>query len=106
MLVRPSLQKELELIPGIEGGNIIYSMWDGYLKKPNTIKFIGYLKNRNFTFIQIHTSGHADIETLKHIVNVIKPKHIVPIHTFNGSEYQNHFQQTVIEMKDGEARQV
>jgi len=106
MIVRPSMQKELELIPGIEGGNIIYSMWDGYLKKPNTIKFIEYLKNRNFTLFQIHTSGHADIETLKQMVNVIKPKYIVQIHTFNGSEYQNLFTQTVIEMKDRETRQV
>jgi ribonuclease J len=106
MVIRPSLQKELENISGIEGGNIIYSMWDGYLKKPYTIKFIEYLQNRNFTLLQIHTSGHADIETLKQMVNVIKPKQIVPIHTFNGSDYQQHFSQTVIEMKDGETRLV
>ena len=106
MLVRPSLQKELEYIPGIEGGNIINSMWDGYLKKPYTIKFIEYLQNRNFTLLQIHTSGHADVETLKQMVNVIKPKQIVPIHTFNGSDYQQHFSQTVIEMKDAETRLV
>jgi len=32
MLVRPSMQKDLEHITGIDGGNLIYSMWEGYLQ--------------------------------------------------------------------------
>ena len=38
------MQKVLEHISGIDGGNIIYSMWEGYLQKPNTKKFIDYLR--------------------------------------------------------------
>ena len=38
MVVRPSMQKDLEHITCIAGGNIIYSMWEGYLQKPNTKK--------------------------------------------------------------------
>jgi ribonuclease J len=106
MIVRPSLQKDLEHINDIDGGNLIYSMWDGYLLKPDTKKLIDYLTNRKFTVHKIHTSGHADIETLKQMVEAIKPKFIVPIHTFNGSEYQKIFSTPVIELKDGETRQV
>jgi ribonuclease J len=106
MIVRPSMQKDLELIAGIDGGNLVYSMWEGYLQKPDTRKFMDYLSNRKFEIFKIHTSGHADTETLKKMVEALKPKHIVPIHTFNGSDYQQIFSVPVIEMNDGEVREV
>jgi len=106
MIVRPSMQKDLDHIEGIEGGNLIYSMWEGYLLKPDTRKFIDYLTNRNFTTYKIHTSGHADTETLKQMVEAIKPKNIVPIHTFKGSEYQKIFTTPIVEMNDGETKHI
>jgi len=102
MLIRPSMQKDLENIIGIDGGNLIYSMWEGYLLKPDTKKFLDYLTNRNFTIHKIHTSGHADTETLKQMVEAIKPKNIVPIHTFSASEYAKIFTTPVVEINDGE----
>jgi len=102
MIVRPSMQKDLEHIIGLEGGNLIYSMWEGYMKKTNTKKFIEYFENRGFTIHKIHTSGHADIDTLKQMVEAIKPKSIVPIHTFYGAEYKNLFSVPIVELKDGE----
>ena len=102
MLVRPSMQKDLENIKGIDGGNFIYSMWDGYLQKSDTKKFLDYLTNRNFTIHKIHTSGHADTDTLKQMVEAIKPKNIVPIHTFSKSEYAGIFSIPIIEINDGE----
>ena len=65
-----------------------------------------YLTNRQFKFHSIHTSGHADTETLKQMVDAINPKNIVPIHTFNGSEYQKIFATPVIEMNDGETKEM
>lgn len=106
MLVRPNMQKDLEKINNIEGGNLIYSMWEGYLDKPDTQKFISYLEKRNFTMYNIHTSGHADTEALKQMVNAINPKFIVPIHTFKASDYKNHFSQPVVELNDGEEREI
>lgn len=102
MIVRPSMQKDLERITGMDGGNLIYSMWEGYLKKDNTKKFIEYFENRGFTIHSIHTSGHADIDTLKQMVEAIKPKNIVPIHTFNGAEYKTLFSVPIVKLKDGE----
>jgi mRNA degradation ribonuclease J1/J2 len=40
------------------------------------------------------------------MVEAVKPKYIVPIHTFGSSEYQKIFKEKVVEMKDGDARQV
>ncbi|GJQ60911.1 MAG: hypothetical protein SCALA701_37120 [Candidatus Scalindua sp.] len=97
------MQKDLEKINGIDGGNLIYSMWEGYLQKSNTKKFVDYLIKRNFTIHKIHTSGHADIMTLKRMVEAIKPKNIVPIHTFEGDEYKEIFTGTkVVRIKDNE----
>lgn len=107
MLVRPSMRKDLEKIEGIDGGNLIYSMWEGYLEKSATKKFICYLIiDRKFSLLKIHTSGHADIETLKKLVDAIKPKNIVPIHTFEGDKYNDLFKGNVLGLKDGEVRAI
>ena len=98
--IRPSLKFELERMPGIDGGNLIYSLWEGYLKKSYTKRFINYLKNRGFSIHKIHTSGHADIPTLKEFVSAIQPKNIVPIHTFAGNQYKRIFNYPVIGLKD------
>jgi ribonuclease J len=106
MIVRPSMQKDLDYITGIDGGNLIYSMWEGYMKKNNTKTFLEYFIKRAFSIHNIHTSGHADTDTLKKMVEAIKPKFIVPIHTFSGSEYHKIFITPIIEMNDGETRLV
>jgi len=106
MTVRPSMQKDLENINRIEGGNFIYSMWEGYLQKSGTMKFVDYLTNRKFTLHKIHTSGHADTKTLKKMVEAIRPKNIVPIHTFEGDKYKDIFNETIVELKDKEIREI
>jgi ribonuclease J len=106
MLVRPSIQFDLDHIPGIDGGNLIYSMWNGYLQNSSTKKFIDFLLKHQFVLHHIHTSGHADIETLIKMVEALKPIYIVPIHTFSGSEYKKIFSAPILEMNDGETRKV
>jgi len=101
MAVRPLMKFDLEHIKNLQGGTLIYSLWEGYLKKENTKKFVDYL-NKNFQVVKIHTSGHADIETLKEMTNIIKPKCIIPIHTFKGNLYKQCFDYPVLEVKDGE----
>jgi len=102
MIVRPSMKSDLERIPGIDGGNIVYSLWEGYLKKDYSRSFKDYFKKRNFTLHIIHTSGHADIPTLKEFVAAIKPKQIIPIHTFAGAQYKYIFNFPILELKDGQ----
>jgi ribonuclease J len=102
MIVRPSMLKDLKNISGIDGGNLVYSMWEGYLQKSNTKKFIEHLTQRKFAIYKIHTSGHADTKTLKKMVEAIKPKNIVPIHTFEGDKYKSIFKEQIVELKDGE----
>lgn len=54
----------------------------------------------------IYTNGHADTPTLKRMVEAMKPKNIVPIHTFSGNEYKNIFTIPVVELNDGETKEI
>jgi ribonuclease J len=59
--------------------NLIFSVWHGYAD--------GIWKNNSVQ--NIHCSGHAQIETLKNIVDRIDPKTIIPIHTEQAKRYQS-----------------
>lgn len=104
MIVRPTMKGDIDKLKNIIGGNFIYSLWDGYLKKNDTKKFVDYIiKDRGFKFHKIHTSGHADITTLKEMLNAANPKLLIPIHTFKPTEYKSVFLNVKVkELSDGE----
>ncbi len=83
--------KDLERLEKIGGGNFIYSMWVGYKKQESTQRFLEFLSSRGITQTDIHTSGHADIKALRRMIAAVKPKKVVPIHTFSADEYQAVF---------------
>jgi len=91
MIVRPSMLKDLKHIAKLENGLFIYSMWGGYKKDKATKEFIDFLLGKGMTEKHIHTSGHADQSALKRMVDVLQPKNLVPIHTFEGDEYRRIF---------------
>jgi ribonuclease J len=92
VLVRPSVKSDLEHIQNLEGGNFIFSQWEGYKSRDEKLKqFIEYLASRNMKESTVHTSGHADVATLKKYVEAISPKMLLPIHTENRNEYLSHF---------------
>ncbi len=91
-LTRNVLAKKKE----IAGAKIIYSMWEGYLPdvKPFWEKY-------NIPIIKVHTSGHAYIEELQKFVKAIKPKNIIPNHTFYPENFPKIFQSNKItQIKD------
>ena len=90
----PSIVKGID---AIMGAKIIYSMWEGYLSE----EFKNYCRQRGLTIEQVHTSGHATIEDLKIFANAVKPKKLVPIHTFYPDKYKSFFE-NVRTLKDGE----
>jgi ribonuclease J len=79
----------------ITGSKLIYSMWEGYLPdvKPFWEKY-------NIPIIKIHTSGHAYIEELQKFTKAIKPKNIIPNHTFYPENYDKIFKNRIIRLKD------
>lgn len=102
MVIRPSFKKDLDHIRNIDGGNLIYSMWTGYMEKKEVADFIEYLeKERCFTTIKLHTRGHADLATLQEFVSKLGPKNIIPIHTEAAEKYKEYFSAPILLLKDG-----
>jgi ribonuclease J len=102
MMVRPSMLKDLESIKNIEGATFIYSLWEGYLPDEAMQKMMRFIKGKKMKFYQVHTSGHAEIDTLKKVVKKLKPGKIVPIHTFHPDKYADLFSQKIELLSDGE----
>lgn len=100
MMVRSSMLDDLRKI-NVASGLFIYSMWEGYLKEKSMEDLLQFIKCNNMNFQHIHTSGHASIDTLKRVVEVIKPKVIIPIHSFYPDSF-NQFGPRVIGLSDCE----
>jgi len=76
----------------------IFSMWHGYLERSDLKQF---LESHNITLTEIHTSGHAYVSDLKKLAGALKPRFVIPIHTFYPEKYTEIFP-NVIRLKDGE----
>src|SRR3989338_5381679 len=102
MMVRPSIKSYLEKIENIGAAPVIYSMWEGYMEDAENSDFIKYITKEDDSLIhRIHTSGHADVMTLKELVNCLKPDNLIPIHTLNPEMYDTHFE-NVRDVSDGQ----
>ena len=103
MTIRPSMQSDLDYVDNLDGGQFIFSIWEGYKKEGRTKEFLEYLATRSLKETHLHTSGHADQTTLQRMVDILRPKNIVPIHTFEGESFGNVFIGENIErVNDGE----
>jgi ribonuclease J len=83
----------------LDGANFIFSMWQGYLRKDQT--YNEFAETYHVPMENIHTSGHAYLEDLKRLVEILKPKTLIPIHTLHGDDFSNHFE-NVVRLKDGQ----
>ena len=68
----------------------VYSMWDGY-RDDSAKKTIDLMMSHDVRMATAHTSGHADIPTLRKMVAAIKPRVLVPIHTFRPDRFNELF---------------
>lgn len=85
---------------------IYYSIWNGYLdcnKPAFNESLYNFLEPYKIEYV--HTSGHADLETLKAVFETVKPKYgIIPIHTEAPEKFQDlfHEQTSIIPLNDGD----
>jgi ribonuclease J len=84
-------------------------MWKGYIDSKNPAfndKTAMFFEPYKIEFL--HTSGHADIETLKTVFKTVNPKcGIIPIHTEAPEKFNELFpQQKIISIKDGKTIEV
>ncbi len=86
MVVGPAKKEDVcSLLKGLpqEETLLIYSSWDGYYKNPEQVEADSKYKEFRDMFhnvVDIHTSGHADCQTIKKVIKIINPKEVICIH--------------------------
>ena len=73
--------------------NLVYSYWEGYLEDEN-YRWHSYIDQLK----QVHTSGHIAKSDLIGLVNDLRPKNIIPIHTLASDKFKEYFGDKVIEL--------
>lgn len=104
MNIRISMLKYLKKLKdkgSITNACLIYSMWEGYKEEESVIEFLKEVDALGITIIDLHTSGHADIRTIKKVMELLNPRIIIPIHTTNKSKIKELFKTAVI-LEDNE----
>jgi ribonuclease J len=77
---------------------VVWSQWSGYLKKPSA--FLKYCQENGLEITPIHSGGHAYPEDLVELVQRLKPRVVVPIHTEAASQY-SEMMPNVLLLQDG-----
>ena len=68
-----------------EGGILVYSFWSGYKEEKGMKVFLAKCENLGLKVITLHTSGHADQDTLRALIAHTNPGKIIPVHTENAA---------------------
>ncbi len=83
---RPSMADDFERNGALERARLIYSMWPGYLEKSSP-NLKDWCLSNDVAFDILHTSGHASRDDLTRVVEAIKPRMLLPIHTLVPERY-------------------
>ena len=108
LLVKTSMLEDIEKLYAkkkITNAVLLYSMWEGYQEKEEMKEFLEKIKNYEiYDKINLHTSGHASIETIA-LLNKLKAKKVIPIHTTYAKELQQILENVYL-IKDEEEIEV
>lgn len=91
MMVRPSMSGYLEKLAEVmdfTGGIMFYGLWGGYKNDDYTRDFLKRMEDLGLRIVDLHTSGHADAKTIERLIEKVKPKEIVPVHTENAKWFE------------------
>ena len=80
MMFRASMMEEFEGLNCLEGGKLIYSQWPGYLDR-DRVSIKAWCARCGLDLEILHTSGHADTQTLIKLAQAISATRVIPIHT-------------------------
>lgn len=102
VLANGSFLEDRRFAPCIAGATGIWSQWEGYLRPgQHGARMKETLAAHGVTLDVMHTSGHADVPTLRRLVDAISPERLTPIHTFHPEKFPELFRQVVLR-DDGE----
>jgi ribonuclease J len=88
---RSSMIPELERAGCLSGAAALWSMWAGYLQRPNGERLVRWLKERDIPLEVLHASGHASVADLQRFALAIDATQVVPIHTARPERFAELF---------------
>lgn len=91
MTVRPSMINYLEKLSELvsfNGGTLFYALWKGYQEQPEVKKFLEFMESKGVRIHTLHTSGHANSQTIDELISKITPGKIIPVHTENADYFE------------------
>ena len=91
LLFRNSHRRDLQEPGALEGAQIFYSLWDGYLKQESGLELQAWAQAQGVPVQPMHTSGHASPGDLMRFAAAINPRVVVPIHSFLPERYGQLF---------------
>jgi ribonuclease J len=82
---------------------VYLSKWNGYLKEGPTFNS-ALAEAVGKDYLYMHTSGHCDMDSIRKVIALVKPKAIIPIHTERPNDFAELFcnEIPVIRLNDGE----
>ena len=92
MCVRNSMLQYLKSLASemsFENGLLVYSFWSGYRETESMKEFLSECEKLGLKIVTLHTSGHADENTIKQLIETVNPKMLIPIHTENPDRLNN-----------------
>ncbi len=93
MCIRSSMGNYLKALNkemSFENGVLIYSFWSGYKEQLQMKEFLKLYQDLGLEVMTLHTSGHADSDATKRLINHVRPEKIEPIHTENSSWFDTY----------------
>ncbi|MBQ7623729.1 MAG: MBL fold metallo-hydrolase [Clostridia bacterium] len=84
MFVRASMGEYLKKLSektSFEGGALVYSTWEGYEDEPQVKDFLDTCASLRLETVYIHTSGHADANAVKALIERTRPRQAQIVHT-------------------------
>ena len=95
MLIKASMYNDIKMLcdKGLaKNACLIYSMWSGYKDKPKMDLFLKKIEKLGIHYKEVHTSGHADLDTLKLMHKLTNPREkTIVIHTENKEKAKEIF---------------
>jgi ribonuclease J len=98
----PRFNHMVEKLPS-DDKQVYLSMWNGYLKEgPAFNSSLAEAVGKDYLYM--HTSGHCDMDSIRKLIALVKPKAIIPIHTDRPNDFAELFcnEIPVIRLNDGE----
>lgn len=95
---RASMADELLNAACLRGATALWSLWSGYLDRPDGTQLRAWLDEHQIPLTLAHASGHARADDLARLVQAMAGARIVPIHTPAPPEFRRRFPSSCVEL--------